>query len=121
MKDARHESSRDAVREDGAETVHKVMRPEPVLELEVEGIPRRTRREELALLLTSLLPRNARSDSARIRLLHAEPAVFERLVLVTDVAQPAVLFARRDTIRLREYAWKHTHERTNHHRAGHAK
>ena len=41
MKDARHEPSRDAVREDVAETVHKFMRPEPVLELEVEGIPRR--------------------------------------------------------------------------------
>ena len=63
-------------------------------------------REELVLLLASLFPGNASGDRSGVRLLHTEPSMLQGLFLVTDVAEPVILFTARDTVRLRKDTWK---------------
>ena len=90
--------------QDLAQALCQVRRPEVTLILGVELRPDRCRREVLALLTARVCPGDAFLECLRVGLLHAEPPVLERLVLVFDEARPVLFFAQLDAVRLGEHA-----------------
>ena len=66
--------------------------------------PRRRGREEVGFLLPRLCPSDFLLKILRGRLLHGEPIILERLLFIADVGNPGGLVARRDAIRLCQYA-----------------
>lgn len=100
--EARNEPLRNQVGEYIAQAPGEVRGSEAALELVLELCPRFRRLEELAFRLACLDPSDAGGERERIRLLHGEPAVVQRFVLVLDEPRPTALLAARDAIGLRQ-------------------
>jgi hypothetical protein len=72
----------------------------------VEVGPRGCHRKELVLALACLCPGNALLQVMRVRLLDTVPIIFERLSLIPDKGEPAVLLSHRDTVGLGENTYQ---------------